>query len=102
MIIDQDIQFSQEGFQFFRHKSSVGALRLRPPQRHASRNHSSRTAPCGVMAAVLASIGEASCRMPCWRGGSAAEGSQEVVPARPYWKDRTVGAGSVDIGESGF
>ena len=41
MIIDQDIQFSQEGFQFFRHKSSVGALRLCPPQRHASRNHSS-------------------------------------------------------------
>src|SRR5674476_1381294 len=37
-IIDQDIQFSQEGFQFFRHKSSAGALRLRPPQRHASRN----------------------------------------------------------------
>jgi len=28
LIIDQDIQFSQEGFQFFRHKSSVGALRL--------------------------------------------------------------------------
>ena len=28
LIIDQDIQFSKEGFQFFRHKSSVGALRL--------------------------------------------------------------------------
>jgi hypothetical protein len=28
LIIDQDIQFSQEGFQLFRHKSSVGALRL--------------------------------------------------------------------------
>jgi HTH-like domain len=47
LIIDQDIQFSQEGFQFFRHKLSVGALRLLPPQRHASRNHSSRGVPVG-------------------------------------------------------
>lgn len=37
-------QFGQEGFQFFRHTSSVGALRLLPPERHAPRDQPSSEA----------------------------------------------------------
>lgn len=35
MIIDEDIEFGQEGFQFFGHALILETLRLPPPQRHA-------------------------------------------------------------------
>lgn len=34
MIIDEHIEFGQEGFQFFSHALILETLRLQPPQRH--------------------------------------------------------------------
>ena len=39
-----NLSFGQEGFQSFRHTSSVGALRLLPPERHAPRDQPSSEA----------------------------------------------------------
>src|SRR5680860_73838 len=94
LIIDQDIQFSQEGFQFFRHKSSVGALRLHPPQRHASRNHSSsvqeadrtdQTAPVALTAWIRRSATGAASGVAEEGQNHRAEASVGIVASAARW-----------------